>query len=521
MASAVENGSPHKTIFAASGSSPLRLSNGASTGSVQNLFVAVAAGAADESSSRKVSGAASAGSPQKTTVAADESIPQRSANWRDEELLCYKEDGTVASDGEAGETLTPPVPGIAEAAVAAEKLRSMTDERFQAIWIKLREEFDVQTLIWNDICLQRKEKSEAFAQLREILERALAEDVANLRGAGLAAGYLQDALAKNAELGEILNDSTKSTALDVLEACRLFQNRRELVTRLECKAIAANEESGSTSDCTASNDISDDSLVEACALEDQDLGLLYRVRRALNLPMGTLQSRAVSSTLSDSPTEKPDKPSLTDRGLESRPLEQTSSRFTGARGAIHCISRTSPTDDSLWSEAASWQLDPFCPDRGVPAYLARFGFEASNLLKWYRSPKDCPARLSLNLESHIEKAGATWYLLQCSLTGRLSRETTWPAPRRLCQLRTSLHDRVVRVLAENYHALFKNAHFAGRGAFAGTTSKLRAWLSTLAGHINEGNIPPELTAITLFFLQAPVFNSGGAEMPQPDFYSSP
>merc|ERR1712232_686812 len=102
----------------------------------------------------------------------------------------------------------------------------------------------------------------------------------------------------------------------------------------------------------------------------------------------------------------------------------------------------------------------------------------------------------------------------------MGQETKWSAPRRLCQIRTSIHDRVSLTLGCRYNWLFEDAHFPFRGAPWGTTARLRVWLTKLAEHINDGTLSPEMAALTLFFLQVPIIGCSGEELSAPSFYES-
>jgi len=175
---------------------------------------------------------------------------------------------------------------------------------------------------------------------------------------------------------------------------------------------------------------------------------------------------------------------------------------------------------TTWISARSWQLNPWHPDDKVVAYLAQFGLEAKDELDWEETPKESGVELKVSLDQHVENADATWYQLECKLLQKTaSIEASWQAPRRLTQIRCSLHDRVSLALGSRYNWLFEDAHFALPFAPRGTTARLRVWFNALTDHINDGTLSPELAALTLFFLQVPLLRSDGEEAAAPDFYT--
>mmetsp|Transcript_58020 Transcript_58020/g.92176 ORF Transcript_58020/g.92176 Transcript_58020/m.92176 type:complete len:363 (-) Transcript_58020:65-1153(-) len=191
-----------------------------------------------------------------------------------------------------------------------------------------------------------------------------------------------------------------------------------------------------------------------------------------------------------------------------------------ARLAIQQISRRSTDDDAAWMFARSWQLNPWHPENRVAAYLAHFGFEARDRNEWEETPKESCVELKVRLHQHVENADATWYQLECNIRQKkTSMEASWQAPRRLKQIRCSLHDRVSEALGSRYNWLFEDAHFALPFAPKGTTARLSLWFKALTDHINDGTLSPELVALTLFFLQVPLLKSDGEETSAPDFYS--
>merc|ERR1711879_767908 len=136
-------------------------------------------------------------------------------------------------------------------------------------------------------------------------------------------------------------------------------------------------------------------------------------------------------------------------------------------------------------------------------YDERVELEASEAPKppparsgWLRKPKDCGVSLHLELNSHMAAAGHKWYEVRCTIKGRNMRHTKWTAPRRLVQIQ-ELHDRVKEMLGESYGALFEESHFGS------TTVRIGSWLAKLAILITNGEVPPNVAAITLCFFQAP------------------
>jgi len=66
-----------------------------------------------------------------------------------------------------------------------------------------------------------------------------------------------------------------------------------------------------------------------------------------------------------------------------------------------------------------------------------------------------------------------------------------------------LHDPVKQAFGDEYNKHFAKIGFAQRMGFAGTTQRLKKWLSALAVTINTGNAPSQVVALTLHFLEAP------------------
>jgi len=196
---------------------------------------------------------------------------------------------------------------------------------------------------------------------------------------------------------------------------------------------------------------------------------------------------------------------------------------TEAQNAIYWVSRCSRSfsyPSFAFLVGQDWQLDSWEPEGRVPAYLARFGLQAESLEKWTQIPSDSSSRLRVKLESHVEQNFHTWYVLECTFIRKDTHEVTvWPAPRRLCQLRTSLYDRVKKELGSRYDGLFQGSNFASQGGFTGTTEKLTKWMACLMALFNDGILSPELSALMLFFLQAPITGAASSdEAPPLHFY---
>ncbi|CAE8724318.1 unnamed protein product [Polarella glacialis] len=160
----------------------------------------------------------------------------------------------------------------------------------------------------------------------------------------------------------------------------------------------------------------------------------------------------------------------------------------------------------VWEAAAEWCLDQHYPtylhkERG---YLGVFGYGVLDEKTW--SPNSQSPTLTFRLEQHIEQAGCTWYLVQCSLQIFEQPDLLqWEAPRRLTQMRTNLHDTIKLASDEQqYSELFGETPFARTTAPKGSTARLAAWLSSLAKAINRHRVHPAVAARTLAFFLAPL-----------------
>lgn len=188
-----------------------------------------------------------------------------------------------------------------------------------------------------------------------------------------------------------------------------------------------------------------------------------------------------------------------------------------AEQAIHALSSVEDKSDSAWlptwEAAAQWSLGWFQEAEFSP-YLRHLGFEVETNEKWSALPHNSGISLHIELLSHVQMAGHTWYQVNCQLKRSAGRgDMAWPAPRRLVQLRLDLHDRIKYILGSDYARLFGETRFAKYGAPPGTTARLRAWLDKLTNLINNGEVSPGVAAVALAFFQAPSID--GEQQQQP------
>lgn len=150
----------------------------------------------------------------------------------------------------------------------------------------------------------------------------------------------------------------------------------------------------------------------------------------------------------------------------------------------------------------------------IPPYLAYFGFDAETALKWRDAGT---VRLEVQLVHHSEQGGHTWYSIRCALSAdNASDRQEWTVNRRLEHIRSHLYDRVREDLGpETYEQRFAALPFARRFGLPGTSTRVGAWLSALAGHVSAGRVPPTLAAQFLRFLAAPEgpMSTAGATSP--------
>eukprot|EP00930_Biecheleria_cincta_P053558 TRINITY_DN39117_c0_g1_i1.p1 TRINITY_DN39117_c0_g1~~TRINITY_DN39117_c0_g1_i1.p1 ORF type:complete len:353 (+),score=87.93 TRINITY_DN39117_c0_g1_i1:49-1107(+) len=145
------------------------------------------------------------------------------------------------------------------------------------------------------------------------------------------------------------------------------------------------------------------------------------------------------------------------------------------------------------------------PAADVPKYLSKFGYKASTPDTWFEEATKSAEwpKLSLgDINGHFEGNGHTWYNLLCHIKVASVSASHWRVPRRLRQMRTFLHDPIKAELGSDYKRHFETTRFAAHGAPPGTTEVIQAWLKTLCRCINEGELSPNLVALTLRFLEA-------------------
>mmetsp|Transcript_127306 Transcript_127306/g.407215 ORF Transcript_127306/g.407215 Transcript_127306/m.407215 type:complete len:462 (+) Transcript_127306:75-1460(+) len=189
------------------------------------------------------------------------------------------------------------------------------------------------------------------------------------------------------------------------------------------------------------------------------------------------------------------------------------------RAVVALSSTTAELDEDTWKVAASWALRPVSPEAAI-SYLQALGFKVESDEQWQQPPQESGSMLEFRLDGHARHAEHTWYGIECfihSSNEHGSSSTQWNAPRRLTQLRMDLHDPIKDSLVDAYPALFGNAPFAKMGGPPGTSSRLRAWLTALAGAFNRGLLSPRVAALVLLFMQAPVLSedpsTAGASAP--------
>lgn len=166
--------------------------------------------------------------------------------------------------------------------------------------------------------------------------------------------------------------------------------------------------------------------------------------------------------------------------------------------------------DTLWQRASDWNvkdlradsLTSYSGERLFPTFLQQLGITVADGHLVF--PAGTGLQIELQLDSHEEHVGSTWYLVHCSLCGcaSTSEPQRWQTPRRLCQLR-ELHDAVKRHMP-TYPEEFADSPFAHSLAPPGTTARLSAWLTTLARLMNERKLGPESFALVLEFFQAEI-----------------
>jgi len=162
-------------------------------------------------------------------------------------------------------------------------------------------------------------------------------------------------------------------------------------------------------------------------------------------------------------------------------------------------------------------------DSDVPAFLRKYGLQASTAMDW----RGAPPELSLEVSGHTVAGGHTVYQVECALgragsrppagagpsassSAAACRPLSWTVARRLADLRAGLHDPVRKALGSSYGTYFCGVHFAHRLRPSGTTSRLDAWCRRLAYCVNSKLVPPAVAAETLRVLGAPAPARGTA-----------
>jgi len=189
--------------------------------------------------------------------------------------------------------------------------------------------------------------------------------------------------------------------------------------------------------------------------------------------------------------------------------EAIEDQIYGQKLAMLRLSVPGPHDDQVWKLASEWRLDHTFLDQDV-TFLREYGFPVLESNAWGQCFN---TKLQLDLEGHVEKAGHTWYLVNCSLQrladeyGQVPGSVAWQAPRRLQQLRGDLHNRLKHYSndeEESYYSIFEETPFARLGGVRGTTDRLKAWLSCLSSAVNRLQMSPAEVAYVLLFFHAPV-----------------
>eukprot|EP00927_Polykrikos_kofoidii_P078281 TRINITY_DN75128_c0_g1_i1.p1 TRINITY_DN75128_c0_g1~~TRINITY_DN75128_c0_g1_i1.p1 ORF type:complete len:442 (+),score=55.84 TRINITY_DN75128_c0_g1_i1:63-1388(+) len=161
------------------------------------------------------------------------------------------------------------------------------------------------------------------------------------------------------------------------------------------------------------------------------------------------------------------------------------------------------------NEPGLYQATP--KDEDNDSYLLRLGF----------IDEDAPPLLNISVVGHEEETlhgeGAltcTLYEIHCSLSpvgvtptagDELSMRLTtqWRCKRRLCDIRSDLHDKFKKKIGAAYMNWFRNTPFARRGGIKGTTGRLRAWFMTFADYFNTVTTDKKTKEKWLRFLGAP------------------
>jgi len=177
----------------------------------------------------------------------------------------------------------PLLPNTAEAATAVEHVHTLALRDMERSWTKLAEEFNTQVLVWQSCAAFTKSKDVARAEneVKAMMEHALLTNDAVTPGRAFS---LAQELQNHPQAGELLSNPTMAAVSAAVEAARVAQMRNKLAV---CIARCPAQE-----DCCPGTDMSEVSLVKL--IKDSklgDLGMEYRIRRVLNLPMGDVLAR--------------------------------------------------------------------------------------------------------------------------------------------------------------------------------------------------------------------------------------
>lgn len=166
--------------------------------------------------------------------------------------------------------------------------------------------------------------------------------------------------------------------------------------------------------------------------------------------------------------------------------------------------KTGPHDEAVWDHASCWAL--VVMQTGHTSFLQSLGYRTVSDDKWHKAPMDGGPALKFSLTKSESHAYHNWYLVDCELLGSAingGQMVKWRSPRRLCQLRWDLHDRVKTWMGESYSLHFSRTPFAKTGGPPGTMARLSAWLETLSNVLNNGTAMPRTVSLALRFFQVP------------------
>lgn len=148
-------------------------------------------------------------------------------------------------------------------------------------------------------------------------------------------------------------------------------------------------------------------------------------------------------------------------------------------------------------------MDPFVPNgkplrlENVAVYLERYGFQGvPGGVGW--------PHLEVQVHGHNEVSAHTWYNIQCIVIRPGMALADWHTSKRLTQLREGLRNMLRTQLGKvKVEELFAHTRFARRGGLPGTTALLTTWCQKLAELISTGEIPSNVVAEVMQFLDAP------------------